>query len=140
MRVEVILTRLKGVRSSGDGWMALCPSHADRNPSLSIRERERKILLHCFAGCTVESVCGALRIRVGDLFADPPRGRMEPRIVKRAQKQIAGLRSRLSVRDRERRVTVVLANESNFDSAIARALALAVEGELVQVVLESEAQ
>jgi hypothetical protein len=37
-------------------------------------------------------------------------------------------------------VTVVLANESNLEQAMARALALAVEGELVQLALEREAE
>ena len=32
--------------------------HADKSPSLSIREAENaKILIHCFGGCTSEQVC-----------------------------------------------------------------------------------
>lgn len=37
-------------KRTSQGFMALCPNHADRNPSLSIRETESgRILLHCFA-------------------------------------------------------------------------------------------
>ena len=72
----------------------------------------------------------------------PKSGTIEPkpRIVRDAEKQITDLRSRLTHGDRERAVTVVLAQQNNLDAAIARALALAVEGELVQVVFGREGQ
>lgn len=134
MNAEAIVARLEGVRRSGSGWMARCPAHADRSPSLSVCEGDGKVLFHCFAGCATEAVCAALGIVVCDLFAEPRASRKpEPRIAREAQKHIAGLRSRLTPRERERAVTVVLAERNNVDAAIARALALAVEGELVQV-------
>lgn len=138
---EAILARLQGVRRNGSGWIARCPAHADKSPSLSLREESGKVLLHCFAGCTVESICAALEIKMSDLFSGPrERHKPEPGIVREVQKHIAGLRSRLTPGDRERPVTVVLANERNLDAAIARALALAVEEELVQVALVRGAQ
>ena len=141
MNIEAILVRLQGLRSNRSGWMARCPAHTDRSPSLSLREQDGKILLHCFAGCSTEAVCDALKIRVRDLFskADLERSQ-EPGIVRETRKQIAGLRSRLAVRDRERGVAVIKTNERNLDFAIARALALAVEGEIVQIALEREDQ
>src|SRR3546814_11610753 len=37
-------------KTTSQGFMALCPNHADKNPSLSIRETEGgRILLKCFA-------------------------------------------------------------------------------------------
>lgn len=139
MSVEAILARLQGVRRNRDGWMALCPAHADHNPSLSIRELDRRILLYCFAGCRTEAICNALKIEMHDLFAEPRAAvRTEPPIVRQAKKQVASLCSSLTRRDRERAVTAVLADDANIDAAIARALALAVEGELVQVVFKQE--
>jgi hypothetical protein len=44
-------------------WMACCPAHEDETASLSIREKDGRILVHCHAGCTQESVLGALRDR-----------------------------------------------------------------------------
>jgi hypothetical protein len=38
MNVEAILARLQAVRRSGRGWVAHCPAHEDRSPSLSVRE------------------------------------------------------------------------------------------------------
>jgi hypothetical protein len=135
MNVESILAGLQKVSRSANGWMALCPGHADRNPSLSIREGNGKILVHCFAGCTVESICEVLGIRTADLFVGPRIWQMpkEP-IVREAERQIAGLRSRLTPSDRERPVTVVMADAESLEAALARALALTVEGEIVQVV------
>lgn len=52
-----------GGRRSGAGWIAPCPSHDDRNPSLSIAEREGRVLLCCRAGCAQSAVISALRAR-----------------------------------------------------------------------------
>lgn len=56
------------------GFMGLCPNHADKNPSLSVRQtQDGKILLHCFApSCTnkrdvYESVEKALGMDPGGL-------------------------------------------------------------------------
>ena len=50
------------VRWHGDyKFSACCPAHDDRNPSLSVSDKNGKILVHCWAGCTQEEVIGALR-------------------------------------------------------------------------------
>ena len=98
-------------------------------------------MVHCFAGCAVEAVCVALGIEMRDLFTEPRLAiQPEPLVVRDAEKQITSLRSRLTRRDRERNVTVVLTRRENLDHAIARALALAVEGELVQVAWKEAAE
>ena len=61
MNLEAILDRLQGVRRNGNGWIACCPAHGDRNPSLAINERDGKILVHCHAGCSQEAVLAALK-------------------------------------------------------------------------------
>jgi hypothetical protein len=142
MNADVFLARLSGVRRSGTGWIARCPAHKDRSPSLSVGEgRGGRVLVHCFAGCTAEAICAAIGISVSELFAGPGEPRKpEPPIVRAVERQIAGLRSRLTPRERDWPVVVVIANRTNLDTAIARALALAVEGELVQVVLAEGGQ
>lgn len=50
-------------RKSGAGWKALCPAHADRNPSLTITERDGHVLFKCWAGCPQDAVLDALRGR-----------------------------------------------------------------------------
>ncbi|MDE3055573.1 MAG: AAA family ATPase [Verrucomicrobiota bacterium] len=57
------------MQKSGAGYSACCPAHDDENPSLSIKEGcDGKILLHCFAGCPVDSICASLGLGVSDLF------------------------------------------------------------------------
>ena len=69
--IENILNRLDKSRKNGDGWMAPCPAHEDRNPSLSIREgHDGRVLLNCFAGCDFDSILDALGVSAKDLMAD----------------------------------------------------------------------
>jgi putative DNA primase/helicase len=63
MTAEVIAKALGGWKVGG-GWMARCPAHADRTPSLSIRYADgNKVLVRCHAGCDQEHVISALRGR-----------------------------------------------------------------------------
>ena len=70
--VDKVLSRLPKYRKFGPGkWMAVCPAHDDRHPSLSIREAEDgKVLMHCWAGCSVEQIVSALNLSMADLFED----------------------------------------------------------------------
>lgn len=62
--IEEVLTRLEGVKQSGDGWIARCPAHDDHHPSLSIHEGDNgRLLFKCFAGCPYEAIRDALRGR-----------------------------------------------------------------------------
>ena len=70
---DTLLPRLDGVRQRGqDQWSARCPAHDDKSPSLSIKEvGDGRVLVHCFGGCSVESVLGAVGLDMTALF--PPR-------------------------------------------------------------------
>lgn len=71
MRTEDLLRRLHGVRRSGSGYVARCPAHEDREPSLSVSEGEDgRVLLHCHAGCSTEAVVQALGLRLADLMPE----------------------------------------------------------------------
>lgn len=51
-----------GAHKASHGWMARCPAHRDRTPSLSITEgSDGRALVHCFGGCPQEAVVAALR-------------------------------------------------------------------------------
>jgi len=64
-----LLDRLDGVRKSGKGWIAKCPAHTDRSASLSIAQGDDgRVLLHCFAGCLVHDVLGAVGLSIANLF------------------------------------------------------------------------
>lgn len=56
------LSEQLGGRRNGQGYVALCPAHDDRSPSLSIKDGDNgRPLVHCFAGCDQEAVIAALR-------------------------------------------------------------------------------
>lgn len=55
-----MLGRLAGVRRVAGGYVARCPAHDDREPSLSLGEgTDGRLLLFCFAGCTFEAILRA---------------------------------------------------------------------------------
>src|SRR5665213_3625415 len=66
------IVKALGGRWNGHHGSARCPAHEDRDPSLSIDERDGKILLKCFAGCDNRDVIAALRSR--HLWPDTPSG------------------------------------------------------------------
>ena len=67
-----ILSRLTKVKKTGpDSWIACCPSHEDKSPSMTIRDTGGKVLLHCFAGCEPQSILDAIGLQFSDLFAEP---------------------------------------------------------------------
>ena len=75
MIADKIISRLEGVREvAPDRYMAKCPGHEDKTPSLSIREIEGgRVLLHCFAGCDAPDVLAAIGLSLSDLYPTPPK-------------------------------------------------------------------
>lgn len=73
MAIDDLLSRLDRVKRTGpDRWIARCPAHDDKGPSLSLRELgDKRILLFCFAGCSVHEIVSALGMDISALF--PPR-------------------------------------------------------------------
>lgn len=70
--ISTLLGRLEGVKQTGaDRWVAKCPAHDDKKPSLSIRDADGKLLLHCWAGCSAAEVVSAVGLTLADLFEKP---------------------------------------------------------------------
>ena len=71
MKFEDFISRFDKRVKTACGFNVRCPAHADSTPSLQVcRAGDGKILLKCFAGCTTESVVGALGLTMKDLFPD----------------------------------------------------------------------
>jgi hypothetical protein len=69
--VDRLLASLDKVKRTGEGrWVACCPAHADRSPSLSIRYIDDKVLLHCFGGCAVDEVVSSIGLTLTDLMPE----------------------------------------------------------------------
>lgn len=65
-----ILPHLDKVKKIGDRYVACCPVHNDRNPSMTITEQDGRVLMHCFS-CQANGidVMRKLRLSPGLLFA-----------------------------------------------------------------------
>jgi hypothetical protein len=76
--VTLVLSLLKKVREQNGEWMACCPAHDDRNPSLSVSEgNDGRALVTCHAGCSFDQIVGGLGLTKADLF--PPRDALPSR-------------------------------------------------------------
>ena len=72
MRTEEFISKLEGVRQTRKGgWLARCPAHEDRSPSLSVSEGDDgRILLNCFGGCSAHEVVRSVGLEMDALFPD----------------------------------------------------------------------
>lgn len=64
--------RLDNPKQTGDRqWVAKCPAHDDRDPSLSVAEtQDGRTLIHCHAGCEALDVVHAVGLELADLFPE----------------------------------------------------------------------
>ena len=63
MTAAEIAAALGAARRSGRWWSCRCPAHDDRSPSLSLRDGERGLITHCWAGCDRRDVLAVLGSR-----------------------------------------------------------------------------
>lgn len=78
MSLDTLLSRLDKPRQTGPGrWLACCPAHADKSPSMTIRELDDgRVLIHCFTGCPPADILAAVGLEFADLF--PPKPPTDP--------------------------------------------------------------
>lgn len=83
--LDMLLSRLENVRKTppragiARAYRACCPAHQGsgkhRSTSLSVAESDSgALLLHCFAGCSVDEIAGAAGVELADLFPSPAGG------------------------------------------------------------------
>ncbi len=72
MSIETLISRLDGVKETGHGkYVARCPAHDDKSPSLAIKEcGDGRILIHDFAGCETEDVLAAIGLEFSDVMPE----------------------------------------------------------------------
>jgi hypothetical protein len=72
-KIDIILDRLQKVKANGKGrYMACCPAHEDKSPSLLVTEDSSgKVGIHCFAGCGGADVMAAIGLALTDLYPEP---------------------------------------------------------------------
>lgn len=62
-------SKFRDRRQSHSMWQ--CPAHEDKNPSLSVDDRNGRAVLHCHAHCQNDDVIEALGLQWADLFDEP---------------------------------------------------------------------
>lgn len=110
MSAAVLLDRLERVKQTAPGrWLARCPAHEDRSPSLSVRELEDgRVLIYDFGGCDVQAVLDALGLEMQSLFPERLSSVREGRGLGPSQSRIAP-RDLLEVISEETSVLAVIA-------------------------------
>ena len=80
LSAEEIANRLDRPQRTKSGWLACCPAHSDRSPSLSVKDGDRGFpVFFCYAGCTYEAIAAALGISSESPVAPPPPPAPPPR-------------------------------------------------------------
>ena len=66
---DTLIARLDRVKATGpSAWVACCPAHEDKRPSLSIKQLDDRVLVHCWAGCGAADVVAAVGLSLSALF------------------------------------------------------------------------
>ena len=88
MSVNKILNKLEKVKSNGNGsFMACCPAHADRSPSLSVKDNgDGRIMLKCFAGCETIDILQTIGLDWDDVM--PPKIEKPVHVIKSKEHKI----------------------------------------------------
>lgn len=89
MSIEEFLQRLEGVEADGKGgYMACCPAHDDKNPSMHVNVGDDgRILVKCFSGCSTRDIVSAMGLKMKDLMpAKEKPGKRKPKAKAAAKK------------------------------------------------------
>jgi len=72
MSIDTFLSRLTETKRTGKGrYLACCPAHSDKHPSLNVRELDDgRVLVKCFAGCSVQEVLDAVGLEFDALYPE----------------------------------------------------------------------
>lgn len=122
MNAALLLSRLDGVRRSGEGWRAICPNpvHQHRKQTLSIGEADDgRILLTCFACHDTPGILGALGLEMADLYPERIRD-PSPEARQRAREAFkrSSWAAALGVLGREARVVLLAAHDMMGGAAL----------------------
>ena len=68
--IDTLLPLLQKVRKTRfDRWIACCPAHDDKSPSLSIQEQDDgTLLIYCHALCAPAHIMAAVGLELKDLY------------------------------------------------------------------------
>lgn len=114
--IDALLARLERVKQTKPGqWIARCPAHQDKSPSLSVKQcDDGTILLYDFGGCSPADILAAVGLELADLFPK----RLKPRTPEERKAALQAFK-----RDSWRAALGVLAREATVVEIAAHDLA-----------------
>ena len=65
---DLFCSKLEQAKLNNNRIVAICPSHEDKNPSLTASCTSEKILVKCQAGCTFKEIVSALGMKQSQYF------------------------------------------------------------------------
>ena len=68
-KLLICLDKVREGRNANE-WIACCPAHNDRIPSLTITEIEDRVLIKCWSGCSAYEICESVGLNISDLFPE----------------------------------------------------------------------
>ena len=86
MKLEELLEKLEDVKQvtkSGGYYLAKCPAHDEREPSLIVTRHytingKEALSLRCMAGCRYEDILHVLGLQKSDMYIEPEEGEKDP--------------------------------------------------------------
>lgn len=78
MTYEEILSHFIVKKRYQNKAQCICPSHSDREASLTVTRGTDSVLIHCHAGCKTEDVLQAAGLKMSDLYFNLPFGKSKP--------------------------------------------------------------
>lgn len=88
MTFEEVISRFEVKSRYKNRVQAVCPAHDDKQASLSISRGRTGALLHCHAGCSLESILDSVELKKSDLFyLDKPQGSSWKRYIESREKR-----------------------------------------------------
>lgn len=83
MSAAALLAKLDGLQGRGPRYRAICPAHESRHKTRTLAVFEAddgRVLVKCYAGCSFESILGAVGLDASELFPPKPIGDHAPAI------------------------------------------------------------
>ncbi|MHA2248606.1 MAG: CHC2 zinc finger domain-containing protein, partial [Candidatus Hodarchaeales archaeon] len=71
MNINEFIKKFSSAKKKNGQYRVKCPAHDDETASLSVKEAsDGRILLKCFAGCTVDEIVKKMGLTQADLFPE----------------------------------------------------------------------
>lgn len=119
--LDEILSRLDKVRKSGNNYTACCPVHGDKSPSMSVTEKDGKVLAHCFScGANGRDLVEAIGLPIDVLFSEKLERTFDPNYMLKKTQDSDDFYIMLAKASVERGERIKYSDQKNLRAVLAR--------------------